>query len=279
MDAFSPDALTRAVIDRMAGCADPRLREVMASVVRHLHAVVQEVRPTEAEWEAAIRFLTATGQACDDRRQEFILLSDTLGVPMMVDALNHGGDGDAATESTVLGPFYVAGAPELEMGADIARQPGDGRPLEMSGRVLGADGRPVAGAIVDVWQTAANGLYDVQDPEQPPYNLRGRFRTGADGRYRFRTIRPVSYPVPTDGPVGGMLQALGRHAWRPAHLHFMIAAPGHARLVTHLFVKGDPYLGSDAVFGVKDSLVVDCDLPSEAPGVAAAHYDFVLRPA
>ena len=279
MRNLDQNTITEAVLARHANTEDPRLKAIMASLVKHLHAFAREVKLTEAEWFQGIEFMTRCGHITSETRQEFILLSDTLGVSMMVDALNHGGDGDAATESTVLGPFYVAGAPELEMGADIARQPGDGRPLEMSGRVLGADGRPVAGAIVDVWQTAANGLYDVQDPEQPPYNLRGRFRTGADGRYRFRTIRPVSYPVPTDGPVGGMLQALGRHAWRPAHLHFMIAAPGHARLVTHLFVKGDPYLGSDAVFGVKDSLVVDCDLPSEAPGVAAAHYDFVLRPA
>ncbi len=269
MTGFSEDALTAAVIDRMAACENPRLRDILAATVRHLHALVREVRLTEAEWIEAIRFLTATGQKCDDRRQEFILLSDTLGVSMMVDAINHETRG-GETESTVMGPFYVPGAPDLPMGADIARAADGGEPTLVSGRVLDTAGRPVRDAVLDVWQTAPNGFYDVQDPSQPAFNLRGRFRTGADGTYAFRTVRPVSYPVPTDGPVGRMLLALGRHSYRPAHLHFIVTAPGFAPLTTHLFVRGDAYLESDAVFGVKPGLVVDFD-------DGEARYDFVLK--
>lgn len=276
MARFSEDALTEAVIARMDKCDNPRLKQIMAATVRHLHALVREVQLTEAEWFQAIQFLTATGQKCDDKRQEFILLSDTLGLSMMVDAINHAKPG-GETESTVLGPFFVQGAPDMAMGADIAPQAKGGAPTVVSGRVTDGAGKPIAGALLDVWQAGPDGFYDVQKPDSG-LDLRGRFRTGADGRYHFRTVKPVSYPVPTDGPVGQMLLKLGRHPYRPAHLHFIVSAPGFEPLTTHLFVKGDGYLDSDAVFGVKDSLIVDFK-PAAKPGEFACDYDFVLKAA
>lgn len=276
MARFSEQALTDAVIARMEGCDNPRLKEVMAAVVRHLHALVREVQPTEAEWFQAIQFLTAAGQKCDDKRQEFILLSDTLGVSMLVDAINHQKPG-GETESTVLGPFYVEGAPEFPMGADIRPDGADGAPTLVSGRVTDGNGRPIQGATLDVWQAGADGFYDVQKPGSE-LALRGRFRTGTDGRYHFRTVKPVSYPIPIDGPVGQMLLKLGRHPYRPAHLHFIVQAEGFEPLTTHLFVKGDEYLDSDVVFGVKDSLIVDFK-PGENPGEFRCDYDFVLKSA
>jgi catechol 1,2-dioxygenase len=254
MRDFNEDTATAAVLDRMSGCEDPRLKEIMTSVVTHLHAVIREVEPTPEEWMAAIRFLTATGQICDDKRQEFILLSDTLGVSMLVDAINHRKP-SGATESTVLGPFHVAGAPARAMGDTISLD-GKGDPAWVSGRVVDLEGNPIEGALLDVWQTSSDGAYDIQDPEQPEMNLRGLFTTGPDGRFFFRTVKPSSYPIPTDGPVGRMLLALGRHPMRPAHIHVIVGAPGFEPVTTHLFVGGDPYLDSDAVFGVKDSLVV-----------------------
>lgn len=284
-----PERLTRDVLARVGGAEDPRTRRVVRSLIRHLHAFVREVRLTPAEWEAAIAFLTATGQMCDAKRQEFILLSDVLGVSMLVDALDHGAT-PGATESTVLGPFYVSGAPELPHGADILRGAtpagADTRPAVVSGRVLTARGRPIPGALLDVWQTAPNGMYDVQDAAQPEMNLRGKFRTDAAGRFWFRTVKPVSYPIPTDGPVGQLMRRLGRHPYRPAHIHFKVSAPGYRPLTTHLFAKGDRYLDSDAVFGVKDSLVVDfrrraSRAEAERWGVTAPFYamayDFGLK--
>jgi catechol 1,2-dioxygenase len=278
-------ALTEQVVGRFANTPDARLRTLMQSLVRHLHAYVREVEPTEAEWFAAIRFLTETGQMCDDVvRQEFILLSDTLGVSMLVDAINHR-YATGATDTTVFGPFYIEGMPERAHGENMAFTPGT--PALVHGRVLTTDGKPVANALLDVWQTADNGMYSGQDTAQPHGNLRGRYRTDAEGRYAIRTIVPVCYPIPTDGPVGRMLNATGRHPWRPAHLHFMITAPGHSTLVTHLFNQNDPYLDSDAVFGVKPSLLVD--YREHAAGEAAAQqfgfeggfrearYDFVLE--
>ncbi|MEM5399907.1 intradiol ring-cleavage dioxygenase [Paraburkholderia unamae] len=278
-------ALAEQVVGRFANTPDARLRTLMQSLVRHLHAYVREVEPTEAEWFAAIRFLTETGQMCDDVvRQEFILLSDTLGVSMLVDAINHR-YATGATDTTVFGPFYIEGMPERAYGENMAFTPGT--PALVHGRVLTTDGQPVANALLEVWQTADNGMYSGQDTAQPHGNLRGRYRTDAEGRYAIRTIVPVCYPIPTDGPVGRMLNATGRHPWRPAHLHFMITAPGHSTLVTHLFNQNDPYLDSDAVFGVKPSLLVD--YREHAAGEAAAQqfgfeggfrearYDFVLE--
>ena len=283
MSDFNEVTATAAVIDRMSGCKDARLKQVMASLVTHLHSVVREVEPTVEEWMAAIRFLTAAGQKCDDKRQEFILLSDVLGVSMLVDAINHRKP-SGATESTVLGPFFVAGAPKLEMGDTISRD-GKGEAAYVSGRVLDLDGQPIAGAMLDIWQTSSDGFYDVQDPSQPEMNLRGLFTTAADGRFYFRTVKPSSYPIPTDGPVGRLLLALGRHPMRPAHIHFIIGAPGFEPVTTHMFVAGDEYLDSDAVFGVKDSLVVPFVPYDDADGAKkrrvgnpyyTAEHDFTL---
>ncbi|VWB52484.1 intradiol ring-cleavage dioxygenase [Burkholderia aenigmatica] len=284
-DHHDDDArLTGQVVASFDGTPSPRLRALMQSLVRHLHAFVRETELTEAEWMAAIRFLTETGKRCDDAvRQEFILLSDTLGVSMLVDAINHR-FATGATETTVFGPFYIEGMPDRAYGENMACTPGV--PAVVHGRVLTTDGKPVANAVLDVWQTAENGMYSGQDTAQPHGNLRGRYRTDAEGRYAITTILPISYPIPTDGPVGKMLEATGRHPWRPAHLHFMIDAPGCRTLVTHLFDEDDPYLKSDAVFGVKPSLMVAyrrCDADDALArqfGLTGPYrevtYDFVL---
>jgi hydroxyquinol 1,2-dioxygenase len=276
--------LTEAVLAKLAAAADPRFRQVMTSLLRHLHAFAREVELTEAEWFAGIQFLTAVGQKCDAKRQEFILLSDTLGVSMLVDALNHR-KSSGATESTVLGPFYVPGAPELPNGVNLATGlPGD--PTLFSGRILTADGKPIPGAQIDTWQADAEGFYDVQRPNLNGMRLRGKFHTDAQGRFWFWTVKPTEYPIPTDGPVGQMLLNMGRHPYRPAHIHTIVSAPGFEPVTTHLFVEGDRYLDSDAVFGVKDSLVVD--FVRHEPGVApdgtkmnqpyfTLQYDFGLQ--
>jgi hydroxyquinol 1,2-dioxygenase len=275
--------LTDAVLARMDGCDDERFRTIMSSLVRHLHDFVREVELTEAEWLEGIRFLTATGQKCDDKRQEFILLSDTLGVSMLVDAINHRQPA-GATETTVFGPFFVEGAPDVAPWADI-RGGARGLPCFVSGTVRDVDGRAVEDAVIDVWQSdGEEGFYDVQKPGAEPY-CRAKVHTDASGCFGFLTVQPVSYPVPTDGPVGAMLLKMGRHPFRPAHVHTMIQRAGFAPLTTHLFVAGDEYLGSDAVFGVKDSLIVDFvrHPPGKAPDgstmnepFSTASYDFVL---
>jgi len=251
MTAMTPDQLTEQVLAAYADTPDPRLRQLLASLIRHLHAFAVENRLTRQEWLAGVEFLTATGQKCDDERQEFILLSDVLGFSSLVDLINAS---DGATESTVLGPFYVPGAPVRAMGEPIGR-PEDGSPALVRGQVTNPVGVPLDGATLDVWQSSGNGLYDTQDPQQPPFNLRGVFVTGPDGAYQFRAIRPVSYPIPTDGPVGGLLRGAGRHNWRAAHIHAIVSAPGHRPVTTHIFDAENPYLDSDTVFGVKDSLV------------------------
>jgi hydroxyquinol 1,2-dioxygenase len=283
MRDFDEASITDAVLARFDQTPDPRLRQVMQSLVRHLHGFVREVEPSFEEWQAAIGFLTRTGQMCDDRRQEFILLSDTLGVSMLVDAINHRLP-EGATPTTVLGPFHVAGVAEKPLGSVLAG--GVGERLHISGRVTSADGAPLAGALLDIWHSDAEGFYDVQRAEGPVPELRAIFRTDAEGKFHFWTIAPTAYPVPTDGPVGAMLEATGRHPMRPAHVHFMISAPGHQTLVTHVFAEGDEYLDSDAVFGVKDALVVP--FAPQPPGVApdgtvlaepwrSLRYDFALK--
>lgn len=285
MRNLSEHDLTDAVEQRLQTTADPRVKAIMTSLVRHLHDFVRDVELTEAEWFEAIRFLTDTGHASDDKRQEFILLSDTLGVSMLVDAINHRHP-EGATESTVFGPFHREGAPALPAGASIAGNT-PGEPTFVSGRVTDTAGRPLAGALLDVWQAAPNGLYDSQDPEQDGLNLRGKFRTDADGRYAFQTVHPANYPIPSDGPVGRMLRACGRHPYRPAHIHFIVSAAGHRSVTTHVFVDGDPYLDSDAVFAVKSSLVAtfkrhDSKKEAEARKTTApfytVEYDFGLTP-
>jgi catechol 1,2-dioxygenase len=264
--------LTHDVIDRMKDAENPRLREILELVVRHVHAVVREAKITHDEWWQAIDFLTRAGKMCSDNRQEFILLSDILGISMLVDAIDHA-SGPGLTDSTVLGPFYAGQQRELVSGESILLREEEGDPLEMRGRVKDSKGRPIANALVEVWQTAPNQLYDVQDKDQPDGHLRASFRTDGAGAYRFRTIMPVSYPIPNDGPAGQLLAAMGRHPFRPAHIHFMISAPGYRTLVTHLFLDGDKYLGSDAVFGVKPSLIIR---PRRIEGVNAVEYDFGL---
>jgi hydroxyquinol 1,2-dioxygenase len=252
---FEEKRSVEAVNSRLA-CADPRFAEIMAALVKHLHSFVKEIEPTMDEWFQAIQFLTRTGQMCDHKRQEWILLSDTLGVSMLVDAINHRRPG-RATENTVLGPFHVADAPRLKMGDNICLD-GKGDPCFVSGTVTDEAGMPLSGATIDVWQTNDDGFYDVQQPGvQPDFNMRGRFETGADGIYSFRTTKPLPYSIPDDGTVGLMLQKMGRHPMRPAHIHFIVERPGYERLVTHIFVRGGEYLESDAVFGVKEDLIAD----------------------
>ena len=273
MRDFDETSITDAVLERLAATPDPRMRQVAQSLVRHLHAFVRDVEPSFEEWQAAIGFLTRTGQMCDDKRQEFILLSDTLGVSMLVDAINHRLP-EGATPTTVLGPFYVEDAPELPLGAEVA-QAMKGERLHVSGQVTSAGGGPIAGAILDIWHSDEDGFYDVQRPAEENASLRARFRTDAEGRFHFWTLLPTSYPVPDDGPVGDLLRATGRHPMRPAHVHFMIAAPGHETLVTHVFVAGDEYLDSDAVFGVKQALIAE--FPKAPEGHRVLTYDFALK--
>lgn len=248
------EAITAAAVGSFRDTPDPRLRELLQGLVRHLHGYVRELRPTIEEWQHAVDYLTAVGQTCDATRQEFILLSDVLGVSMLVETVNEQGGG---TESTVLGPFHVVRSPTRESGDSIDLI-GRGQPCVVSLRVASADGGPLAGAGVDVWQCTEDGFYDVQQPDvQPPGNGRGLFRTDDEGRVWFRTVVPSPYPIPTDGPVGTLLQATGRHPYRPAHIHLVVEADGHRPLTTHLFVADSPYRDSDAVFAVKESLVVD----------------------
>ncbi|MGW1561130.1 dioxygenase family protein [Streptomyces sp. NPDC002144] len=247
-------AITAAAVDSFRDTPDPRLRELLQGLVRHLHGYVRELRPTIPEWEYAVDYLTAVGQKCDPTRQEFILLSDVLGVSMLVETLNEQGGG---TESTVLGPFHMVESPQRGSGDSIDLLGGD-KPCVVSLRVTSADGTPLNGASVDVWQCTEDGFYDVQQPDvQPPGNGRGLFPTDDEGRVWFRTVVPSHYPIPTDGPVGVLLDATERHPYRPAHIHFIVEADGHRPLTTHIFVADGPYLDSDAVFAVKESLVVD----------------------
>ncbi len=259
MRELDEHTITEEVIRRFSNCADARLKQIMTALVRHLHDFVREIELTEDEWTFAIDYLTRTGQMCSDTRQEFILLSDTLGVSTLVDALNNRMP-PGATRSTVLGPFFVEAAPAAENGADIDGGTGGGEPLYVEAFVGDTDGRPIAGATVDVWHSDDEGYYDVQLGDGKMLARRARFTTDANGRIYFWSTLPASYPVPHDGPVGQMLEATGRNPWRPAHVHFMIDAPGYRRLITHIFVGGDQYLDSDAVFGVKESLVTDYEL-------------------
>jgi hydroxyquinol 1,2-dioxygenase len=292
--------IAQAVIDRMADAKDARFKQVMTALIKHAHAFAREVDLTPQEWMTAIQFLTATGKKCDAKRQEFILLSDTLGMSMLVVALDQlrgaraakaGGsaaDGGARpTEATVQGPFYWEGSPELPLGSDIGSGV-PGEPAFYSGRVTDTAGKPIASCCLDVWSGDGDGLYDMQLGEDAGMRLRARFRTDAQGRYNFWSIKPTYYPVPDDGPVGDMLRAMGRHPNRPGHIHMMVYAPGFQKLTTHLFVSDSDYLDSDAVFGVRDSLIVD--YATHAPGTApdgrvmnktyyTTQYDFKLVPA
>jgi catechol 1,2-dioxygenase len=281
-----PDHITREVLERFAACPDARLREVMTSLVRQLHGFVTEVGLSEEEWRTAIGTLTATGHITDERRQEWILWSDALGVSMLVDALANPLP-DGATETTVLGPFYVPGSPTREYGAHLDEMPA-GEPAWIHGCVRSLDGTPLPGAEVDVWQNGDNELYAVQDAEAPEDHLRGRFIARDDGTFGFVAVRPTPYPIPDDGPVGQMLDATGRHPYRPAHVHMIVRAPGHRTVTTHIFDRDSPYIDSDAVFAVKPSLfrefvrreATDPERPSGVEGPWwSLESDFVLVPA
>lgn len=275
---FTEQNSVETVNGRTGPNADPRLAHVMASLVRHLHNFVREVELTQDEWEIGIDFLTRTGQICTHERQEFILLSDTLGVSMLVDAINNRRT-PPATENTVFGPFHVEGCPVRQMGDSICLD-GKGETCLFAGRVTDLDGKPISGARIDVWSDNADGYYDVQQPGiQPQWNNRGVFVTGDDGQYSFVGIKPVSYPIPDDGPVGAMLAGLDRHPYRPAHMHYMVRAEGFQKLVTHTFVGRDKYLESDAVFGVKQTLVAPFTKLDGEKTEWRSDYDFVLMPA
>ena len=269
MRNLDPDSLTDAVLARHANAPSPRIRTIVTSLVKHLHAFAREVELSEQEWSEGIEFLTRCGHITDDRRQEFILLSDVLGLSMLTVAINNDKP-RGCTEATVLGPFHVDGAPRYELGADIANC-ARGIPCEVRGSVRG---EPIAGARLDVWQSDQEGLYDVQHPGLDRARARGILTADGEGRYRFRSILAMPYAIPHDGPVGDLLKAAGRH--RPAHLHFMIEAPGYETLITHVFRSDDPYLDSDAVFGVRESLIADWT--RQADGSYLVEYDFVLNP-
>jgi hydroxyquinol 1,2-dioxygenase len=274
MRNLDQNTITEAVLARHAKTEDPRLKRIMASLVQHLHAFARDVELTEEEWFKGIEFLTRCGHITDDKRQEFILLSDVLGLSMLTVAMNN--DKPAGcTESTVFGPFHVEGAPHYELGSDISNG-ARGIPCEVRGTVRGTRGELVANAQIDVWQSDEDGLYDVQHAEIDHAQGRGILHADSEGRYHFRSILAVPYAIPHDGPVGDMLKATGRHPWRPAHLHFLIKAPRYETLITHVFRGDDPYLDSDAVFGVRQSLIADWVKQSD--GTYLVEYDFMLNP-
>ena len=286
MTRTTPADITAAVLASFEGCEDARLREIMQALARHLHEFAAEVGLTEREWQEAIRVLTATGHITDERRQEFILWSDSLGLSMLVDALANPLP-EGATESTELGPFYVPDSPARDYGESMASEPA-GTPAWVHGRVLSVDGSPIAGAELDVWQNGDDRLYAVQRPEAPEDHLRGRYTTREDGSYAFLAVRPVPYPIPYDGPVGKMLDSTGRHPWRPAHIHMIVRAPRYRPVTTHIFDRESDNLDSDAVFAVKPSLLRDfvprsADDPDKPPGVdgdwVSVENDIVLAPA
>jgi hydroxyquinol 1,2-dioxygenase len=274
MPTTTPDAITAAASASFEECTEPRLREIMQALVRHVHGFISEVHLTPAEWSAAIETLTRTGHVTDEHRQEFILWSDTLGASMLVDALDNPLPA-GATESTVLGPFYLPGAPLREYGANLAAEEGAGTPAWVHGHVRDTAGRPIAGAELDIWQNGADELYAVQRAEAPEDHLRGRLLTRDDGSYAFIGVRPVPYAIPNDGPVGRMLDQTGRHPWRPAHIHMIVRADGYRTVTTHVFDAASDYLGSDAVFAVKPSLVREfithaADDPDTPAGITGA---------
>lgn len=283
MTIQSADDLTRYVVQSFDQAKTERFREIMQSAVRHLHSFVREVQLTEAEWEQGIEFLTRTGQMCSDTRQEFILLSDTLGVSMQMVNINNPVH-DKVTEATVFGPFYVEGAPEYENGGDISNG-AKGEPCYVYGSVSDEDGKPIAGARLVTWESDEDGFYDVQYEDLTEAQNRGQLKSNDEGKFWFWGVKPTAYPIPYDGPVGDMLKAGDRSPMRPPHLHFMITAPGFRRLITHLFIDDGENLKYDAVFGVKQSLIITAD--RHEPGVApdgkqinvpyyVMHYDFVL---
>lgn len=260
------DTITQAFTSYCSDDTDPRTMEVLSSMVKHLHAFAKETQLTHAEWSRGLQFLFDAGNISNDERNEFVLISDTLGLSSLVDMI---GSQHAGTSSSVLGPFHITGSPELPVGGDLKKD-NDGATIVLEGLVRTPEGHPIEGAVIELWQTADNGLYSGQDDSQPDYNLRCQMKVGADGRYAMTTVRPAPYTLPSDGPVGDLLRATGRDAWRPSHLHYIIQADGYKSLVTEVFPSDDPYLNSDAVFAVRDDLIMEyiessdkSDLPSD----------------
>jgi len=277
LDEFT---VTDETLSQMAGTSDPRLKEIADAAVRHLHAFAREVNLTPEEWIQGIQFMTAVGQACTPLRQEFILLSDVLGLSAVVNALHDKKARELGSQSSLLGPFFREGAPVLPHGAQIVEKP-TAEEIVVYGKVLTNDGAPVAGAMIQVWQTSERGLYDLQERNGESMDMRGIFLTDADGAYHFRTVRPLGYSIPMDGPVGAMVKQQNRHGMRPSHIHCLIGADGFRELVTALYFGDDPHIDSDTVFGVSQSLVVDAreDPASPIPALRAVHYDFRLAKA
>jgi protocatechuate 3,4-dioxygenase beta subunit len=277
LDEFT---VTDATLEQMASTANPRLKQIMDAAVRHLHAFVRDVDLTPEEWIQGMQFLTAVGQACTPLRQEFILLSDVLGVSAVVNALHDRKAKELGSQSSLLGPFYREGVPELPLGAQIVEKP-TAEELVVFGKVTDTDGAPLPNALIQVWQTSERGLYDLQERNGESLDMRGNFRTDADGKYYFRTVRPKGYSIPMDGPVGDLVHAQGRHGMRPSHIHMLIGADGHRELVTALYFGDDDFIDSDTVFGVSGSLVVEAKDDAESPvkGLRAVRYDFRLAKA
>jgi hydroxyquinol 1,2-dioxygenase len=284
MRIIDEHTITDAVIEQAANTPNPRLKQVMEILVKHLHAFAREADLTPEEWIQGIGFLTAVGQKCTQFRQEFILLSDTLGLSSLINALHdkRGVDIDAATKSSLLGPFYRQDSPVMPLGASIVTKPSNGQPICIYGKVTDTHGKPLANASVEVWQPDEHGDYDLQKMDPKEMDLRGRFYTDSEGKYFLRTICPVGYKIPMDGPVGDMIRAQNRHGWRPSHIHFLISSPGYREAVTALYIAGDEHIDSDTVFGASESLVVAVkpnDPDSPVQGVGGIHYDFALAPA
>jgi hydroxyquinol 1,2-dioxygenase len=278
MHELTPETITEAVLEQMATTSDPRLKEVMAAAVKHMHAFAREVNLTPAEWLKGIEFMTAVGKKCTAERQEFILLSDTLGLSALVNGLHDRTAVEDATHTSLLGPFFRENAPKLEYGAQIANKAAPGSEIALWGKITNVQGEPLANAEVSVWQTGADGLYDIQvDASGTDY--RGVFTTNAQGDFLIRTVRPLGYSIPMDGPVGNLIKAQGRHGMRPAHIHFLVSAPGYRELVTALYVHGDPHIADDVVFGSSDDLVAEVrenDPACPVKGMRSMRFDLSL---
>jgi catechol 1,2-dioxygenase/hydroxyquinol 1,2-dioxygenase len=279
MRELTPETITEAVLEQMATTQDARLKEVMAAAVKHLHAFAREVNLTPAEWIKGIEFMTAVGKMCTAERQEFILLSDTMGLSALVNGLHDKTALEEGTHTSLLGPFYRETTPKLAPGSQIAKKNvKPGSECALYGRITDINGKPLAGATVSVWQTGADGLYDIQE-SATEVDYRGIFTTDADGRYYLRTVKPLGYYIPMDGPVGQLVKSQGRHGMRPAHIHFLVGAPGYRELVTALYLRTDPHLADDVVFGSSDDLAVDLvenDPNSPIKGLPSIRFDLKL---